>query len=103
MGTKPRDRPQRLGEKLRQIRNALGLSQSEIVKQLGPENSVTPARISEYESGMREPSLFLLLTYSRVAQVHLEEIIDDKLDLPRKLPGTVRHKATEGSPRKRRA
>ena len=102
MGTKPRDRPQRLGEKLRQIRDALGLSQSEMVRQLGFENSVTPARISEYESGMREPSLFLLLTYSRLAQVHLEDIIDDNLDLPRKLPGTVRHNAAERMPRKHR-
>jgi transcriptional regulator with XRE-family HTH domain len=100
MGTKPRGRPQRLGEKLRQIRDALGLSQSEMVRRLGVENSFTSARISEYESDMREPSLFTLLAYARVAQVHLEEIIDDELDLPRKLPGTFDYEAATRKIRK---
>ena len=88
MGTKPRHRPKNMGRKLLQIRNALGLSQSEMVRRLGLGGLFSPARISEYEAGVREPSLSMLLAYSSVARVHLETIIDDDALLPDKLPGT---------------
>ena len=81
-----RPKPKRLAEKLRQIRLALGLSQTEMLKRLGLEEEMLYARISEYETGQREPSLLTLLAYSRVAGVHLEEIADDEVDLPDKLP-----------------
>ena len=87
MGSKPQHRPKNLGLKLLQIRKALGLSQSEMLRQLGVEHSVQTARISEYESGSREPSLWILLAYGRVARVHLESLIDDEAILPDKLPG----------------
>ena len=83
---KARPRPKRLPEKLRQIRLTLGLSQAEMVRRLGLEDGMQYARISEYEQGIREPSLLVLLRYARVAGVYVEEIIDDKLDLPAKLP-----------------
>ena len=81
-----RPRPQRLAEKLRQIRLALGLSQTEMLKRLGLDEGMKYARISEYEQGVREPSLLTLLEYSRVAGIHLEVLADDGLDLPAKLP-----------------
>jgi hypothetical protein len=39
-----------------------------------------------------------ILQYARVAGIHLEDIVDDKLDLPGKLPGRVRHKSVEHEP-----
>lgn len=87
MGTKPRQRPEKLGKKLLQIRHGLGLSQSEMLRRLGVERFSSPARISEYESGIREPSLSMLLGYATVARVHLEYIVDDEAFLPDKLPG----------------
>ena len=54
---------------------------------LGVERFSSPARISEYESGVREPSLSMLLGYASVARVHLEYIIDDDALLPDELPG----------------
>ena len=88
MGT-ARPKPERLAEKLRQIRLALGLSQPEMLRRLGLEESMQYARISEYEQGMREPSLLTLLAYSRVAGVHLETLADDEEDLPDKLPARL--------------
>jgi transcriptional regulator with XRE-family HTH domain len=85
MGT-ARPKPERLAEKLRQIRLALGLSQPEMLKRLGLEEWMQYARISEYETGQREPSLLTLLAYSRVAGVHMEVLADDELNLPDKLP-----------------
>ena len=97
MGSKPQHRPEHLGRKLLQIRKALGVSQSEMSRQLSAESSfqTARARISEYESGKREPSLLILLAYGRVARVHLETLVDDQATLPGKLPGNFnfdRHK-----------
>ena len=87
---KARPKPKRLAEKLRQIRLALGLSQTEMLRRLGLEEEMLYARISEYETGQREPSLLTLLAYSRVAGVHMEDIADDEVDLPAKLPAKRR-------------
>jgi transcriptional regulator with XRE-family HTH domain len=88
----PRLKPDRLAEKLTQIRNALGLSQTEMLRHLGLNESMKYARISEYEQGQREPNLMTLLAYARAAGVHMEDIVDDELDLPAKLPGHITHR-----------
>ena len=90
MGT-ARPKPERLAEKLRQIREALGLSQPDMLRRLGLEGEMQYARISEYETGLREPSLLTLLAYSRVAGVHMEVLADDGVDLPEKLPRRVKY------------
>src|SRR5215216_1728501 len=90
----PRPRPGRLSEKLRHIREQLGLSQSQMVVRLGL-NNMKASRISQYETNDREPSLKTLLEYAYAAGVHLEEIVDDDLDLPDKLPGKVHRRPRE--------
>jgi transcriptional regulator with XRE-family HTH domain len=87
-----RRRPQRLAEKLLQIRNTLGLSQGEMHRRLGIEDEAY-TRISDYELDKAEPTLMALLQYSRVAGIHTEALIDDDLNLPDKLPGDVEHEA----------
>jgi transcriptional regulator with XRE-family HTH domain len=86
-----RPKPERLAEKLLQIRNALGLSQQQLHKRLGVEDLIEYNEISKYELGKREPILKILLQYARIAGIHIEDIVDDELDLPEKLPGNVRH------------
>ena len=86
MGTNPRVRPQRLAEKLRQIRLSMDLTQGELLRQLDIEGLATQSKISEFESGKRDPSLLILLQYSRLAGVHMEDLVDDETDLPAKLP-----------------
>jgi transcriptional regulator with XRE-family HTH domain len=86
-----RPKPARLAEKLRQIRTALGFSQSEMHRRLGVEEIIEFKRISDYELGNREPSLMVLLQYARVAGVHMEALVDDELNLPEKLPGPVKY------------
>ncbi len=82
---------ERLGEKLLDIRNGLGLSQSAMLRRLGYEDVLPYNRISDYELGKRVPPLPVVLEYAKVAGVHLEDIVDDELDLPDRLPGSVRH------------
>jgi transcriptional regulator with XRE-family HTH domain len=96
-----RPKPERLAEKLLQVRNALGLSQTEMLRRLGVEDMVSYHRISEYESGKREPLLTILLQYARIAGVYVEDLIDDELDLPEKLPGTARHNGIKHKPASR--
>jgi DNA-binding XRE family transcriptional regulator len=76
--SRKRPTPKGLANKLRQIRDHLGMSQGEIAKALGVENRVS---ISGYERGEREPPLPTLLRYARLAKVSVESLIDDELDL----------------------
>ena len=99
-----RVRPERLPEKLLVIRLALGLSQSELLRRLGFEDGMDYRSISEFERGTTEPHLSVLLEYARAAGVHMEDIVDDELDLPEKLPGNVKYQGLKrkASSRKKR-
>ena len=89
-----RPAPKRLGEKLLQIRTALDLSQTGMVQSLGYEESpLYPAQISNFEQGKREPPLQLLLAYARLANIPLEILADDKLDLPAELPAKSKRRS----------
>lgn len=90
MGRKARLRPERLAEKLRQVRLALGLSQTELLNRL--EFDIHYSRISEYELGKNEPPLPILLRYAEIAGICVDVLINDKSDLPDKLPGKPKHK-----------
>ena len=96
----PRPRPERLAEKLLQIRTGLGLSQTQMLERLGFSDTMHYGRISEYEQDKREPSLITLLAYARAASVHLEDIVDDDFELPRRLPGNVNYRGIRKSNRK---
>jgi transcriptional regulator with XRE-family HTH domain len=91
MGTYPRLKQKRLPEKLRAIRDAFNLSQSEMLKRLGAEDLIAYNRISEFESGKREPPLRIILQYARAANISTDVLIDDELDLPDKLPSMPKH------------
>lgn len=86
MGQASRPRPARLAEKLLYIRTALKLSQNELIAHLGLAENLSQHRISEFESGAREPALAVLLAYARAANVWIDALVDDDLDLPKQLP-----------------
>ena len=91
MGKRARMRQERLAGKLLQIRQALGLSQTEMLRRLGFEDVLDYKRISEYELGKNEPPLAVLLSYARAVNVSTDVLIDDRLDLPAKLPAKPKH------------
>lgn len=101
MGRAPRPKPARLAEKLAHVRNALGLSQDEMLARLGLSDAegLFRSSISGYERGTREPPLPVLLEYAHAANVSVEALIDDGLDLPARLPASPR---SEGLRRKLR-
>lgn len=77
MPPRARPRPKHLPAKLRAIRETYKLTVSQTAQLVG----VTAARIYEYETGQREPNLLILLAYSQMACVHLELIVNDRVNL----------------------
>jgi transcriptional regulator with XRE-family HTH domain len=55
-------------------------------RHLGVEDLIVFKQISTYELGKREPPLPILLRYAQAAGVSTDVLIDDRLDLPAKLP-----------------
>jgi transcriptional regulator with XRE-family HTH domain len=91
-------RPARLAEKLLRIRTALGISQQDLFNRLRVEHLIDYTKISTYETGKREPPLPILLQYARVANVLMEVLADDELDLPETLPSPTRSEGVRRTP-----
>lgn len=75
-----RRRPKHLGEKMRQVRLWLEMTQEEVAEKLGTDSGA----ISRFERGERDPSLLEILAFSQWTGIGLELLIDDKLSLPKK-------------------
>jgi transcriptional regulator with XRE-family HTH domain len=95
MGRASRPKPVRLAEKLKEIRQKLSLSQNGMIRRIGMAEELTQAEISAFERGIRVPPLTVLLEYARAISMegtgeYLEILIDDNLDLPEKLPSTLK-------------
>jgi len=95
MGTRPRHRPDHLAAKLLAIRKRLGLSQCELANLLEFPIKNGSARVSEYENGVREPGLSLLLRYARLVGVSVDVLIDDDLNLPERVKLKRRRKTDQ--------
>jgi hypothetical protein len=55
--------------------------------------------IDDYEKDRRVPTLQVVLAYARAAGVLMEAIVDDTLDLPRRLPSVPKVKTKGGRKR----
>lgn len=93
MAKASRKRPARLAAKLLEIRLKLGLSQNGMIRRMGLEDELEQDYISKFERGVLVPPLHVLLEYARAANVSVEPLIDDGLDLPDRLPS---HPKSEG-------
>lgn len=80
-----RRRPKLLHNKLLAIRESLNVGQADMASKLQSEilsnddrdYPIKPGRISDFETGKREPNLFVLMAYARLGKVHLESVVDD--------------------------
>ena len=83
MGSASRNRPEFLAAKLLEIRQKLNMSQSEIANRLSDEKiEIKRTDVTRYETGIREPSLVILLRYARLAGVTMETLVDDAIKIP---------------------
>src|ERR1044071_8492106 len=97
MAKATRKRPARLAEKLLEIRLKLGLSQNGLIRHLGLVDELEQDYISKFERGVLVPPLHVLLLYAEIANVWMEVLIKDSLDLPEILPANPK---SEGIKRK---
>jgi transcriptional regulator with XRE-family HTH domain len=83
-----RPKPARLAEKLLAVRCKLngGVSQNELIRLMNLESELEQERISKYERGVLEPPLHVLAAYADAANIYVEVLIKDDLDLPESLP-----------------
>jgi transcriptional regulator with XRE-family HTH domain len=91
-----RARTPRLGEKLREIRKRMELTQNELVEKLGLEKDFDQERISKYERAILEPPIYVLIAYSDLAGVSLDVLLRSEYDIPDKLPARAK---SSGLPR----
>lgn len=90
MGLKRRLRAERLPEKLKKLREELKLSQNEILIRLGFDDRLDRSTVSHYETGEREPPLPILLRYAQIANIYVDALIDDAIELPKNMPCKVK-------------
>jgi transcriptional regulator with XRE-family HTH domain len=60
------------------------LTQEELkegLEQLSFVSDLDRANVTDYERGRRDPDLLTLLSYGRLANVYLDVLVDDELDL----------------------
>lgn len=85
----PRPRPKLLHEKLLAIREFLNIKQghmanrirAEILAHSGKQHQIQRGQIWHFEKGNREPSLFILIAYIHLGQVHMESLVDDDVTI----------------------
>jgi transcriptional regulator with XRE-family HTH domain len=81
MGTGSRRRPvpRLLAKKLKLIRTRLDVGQKEMAALLSKaESPPDGAMVSRFERGEREPNLFVILEYAKLAKVNPVLLIDDQ-------------------------
>lgn len=98
MVSKRSPKPERLAEKLLQIRLHLGLSQDGMLERLGLSEVYFRSRISSYELGNREPHLPVLLKYARSVGISTDVLIDDEMNLPETLLSVSKQRTARSKP-----
>jgi transcriptional regulator with XRE-family HTH domain len=101
MGRANKPKPARLAKKLLQIRTALGLSQNEMIRRLRLPESIKQGSVSGYELGTRIPPPQVLLRYAEVARVWIDVLVDDDLDMPEKIPSSLKSEGVRRSSKSR--
>ena len=79
MGQREPDAPKYLRVKLLAIRHKLEASRFQMAKLLKTDKGAI--RIEQYETGVCEPDLLVLLRYAILAQVPMAVLINDKVEL----------------------
>jgi transcriptional regulator with XRE-family HTH domain len=97
MGRTKRRKPV-LARKLLHIRTALELSQNQMISRMGLMDELLREEVSDFERNKRIPSLEVILQYARAANVSVEALIDDEIDLPAKLPANPKSEGIAKKP-----
>lgn len=81
-----RKRPTKLPSKLLEIRLRLNESQNGILRRMGLAEEFGRDYVSKWERDIIEPPLHVLCAYGDLAQVYLDVLVRDDLELPLETP-----------------
>lgn len=87
MGTNPQYRPKLLPEKLRRIREILGARTYDDMVILLDLPRLRKNSILRFENGERVPGLDVLIRYSELSGLTINELVDDRIELSKRLLG----------------
>jgi hypothetical protein len=62
-----------------------------MIRAMGLNDRLTKSEISAFERGTHEPSLLVLLAYCEAANIYLEALVKDTVNLPMRLPAAKKH------------
>lgn len=82
--------PEKLAGKLLEIRLKLNESQNGLLISLGLEEDFDRGYVSKWERGLLEPPLFVLCAYADAANIFLEVLARDTLELPLEMPAKTK-------------
>ena len=96
MGRGRRNLPVQMPRKLETIRTQLGFNLEEMIAAINkkmlvggcPDVKIFRSHILEFEKGSREPQLPVLLAYAQIANIYVDVLINDDLEIPEKLPAS---------------
>ena len=86
-----RTRPKNLASKLLEIRLKLRLSQNGMLRQLGLAEEFERDYVSKWERDIMEAPLHVLCAYSEAANIFLEVLAKDDLELPLEIPSKTKN------------
>ena len=89
-----RKRPVRLALKLLEIRLRLNESQNGILVRLGLSEEFERDYVSKWERNIMEPPLHVLCAYADAANIYLDVLARDTIDLPEKIPSETKYSGT---------
>lgn len=85
-----RKRPQKLASKLLEIRLRLNESQNEILRRMNLDDEFERDYVSKWERDVIEPPLHVLCAYADLANIYLDVLAKDDLELPLKIPSETK-------------
>ncbi|MET0754443.1 MAG: helix-turn-helix transcriptional regulator [Pyrinomonadaceae bacterium] len=83
MGRGKAEQPKLIAQKLRQIRLSLGMTQDEMARAIERQGvKIYRAYVGLYEISERVPTVLVIMAYARIANISMETLCDDKMELP---------------------
>ena len=64
----------------------------EALSEHGNFSTLTQNVISDYEKNRREPPPLVLYAYGKIANVYIDVLVDDEIELPDKIPAAKKEK-----------
>lgn len=90
-----RKRPLKLASKLLEIRLRLDESQNGILRRMNLDDEFERDYVSKWERDVIEPPLHVLCAYADLANIFLDVLAKDNLELPSKIPSEIKSAGLE--------